>query len=239
MAERLQKIIAAAGICSRRKAEELIKEGRVTVNGLKVTEMGIRIDMQSQVVAVDGKPLEFGAFVYLLMNKPHNMLTTLSDPRGRPTIVDLLRGMKDRVYPVGRLDFDSEGLLLLTNHGELTNRLLHPSYKTSKTYSVKVEGFPTVAKLTEIRTGVKCKGFRAHPAEVRVTKKNRTSSWLEFVLKEGRKHQVKLMCEAIGHPIRRLIRTRISFLSVEGLKPGQVRPLNHGEVTRLLQEAGL
>ncbi|MDD2715935.1 MAG: pseudouridine synthase [Candidatus Wallbacteria bacterium] len=239
MIERLQKIISRAGVCSRRRAEELIAEGKVTVDGLAVTEQGCKADPSVNVISVDGKKLEFQDFVYLLLYKPRNMLTTLDDPRGRPTIMDCLRPVKQRVFPVGRLDFDAEGLIFLTNHGELANRLIHPRYKALKTYQVRVTGHPREEDLDKIRRGIGLPEFKAQPAQIKIIEKNQSTCWLELKISEGKYHQVKLMCEGIGTPVEKIVRTGFAFFTLGGLEPGRFRHLTLIEIERLLKSTGL
>src|SRR5574338_1711151 len=196
MEVRLQKLIAGTGLASRRKAESLISAGRVMVNGKVVTELGTKVDPARDHVKVDGKHLSAAQpFVYLMLNKPKNVVSTLDDPGGRTTVKDYLRGVSVRVFPVGRLDFDSEGLMLLTNHGDLAQALLHPRYHVPKTYLIKLKGVLDDAKIEALERGVKLEdGFTA-PAKVVKVSKAESNSWLEMTIHEGRKHQVKRMIE--------------------------------------------
>ncbi|HEY7838623.1 MAG TPA: pseudouridine synthase [Terriglobales bacterium] len=250
MDERLQKLIAQAGITSRRKAEEMILAGRVTVNGATVATLGAKADSARDRVSVDGKPVHRPAIQhYLLLYKPKGVVTTLSDPEGRPTIREYLRGVRDRLYPVGRLDYNSEGLLLLTNDGELTNRILHASTALPKTYWVKVAGRPTEEQLQRLRKGVVVDGRRTAPAQIRWLAASRASGrerqragvyrtstdnpWLEVVLIEGRYHQIRKMFLIAGHPVEKLKRVAIGPLTIGALKPGHLRPLTDAEVRQL------
>jgi len=235
--ERLQKIIAAAGVASRRKAEELISSGRVQVNGQVVTELGSKADTETDHIRVNGKLLQ-GAqrHVYLLLNKPKGYVTTVSDPENRPTVMDLIRGVKGRVYPVGRLDYASEGLLLLTNDGDLAHRLMKAASHVPKTYVVKVAGTPTEEALAKLRAGVSIatddgKRVRSGPAAVRVVKEA-ANPWYEITLIEGRNRQIRRMFEAVGHHVEKIKRVRYGPLSLD-VPPGEFRPLTGKEVERL------
>ncbi len=234
MKVRLQKLIAGTGIASRRKAEELIAAGRVTVNGKTVTELGTKVDPGHDHVKVDGKHLS-GAqpFVYLMLNKPKHVMSTLDDPGGRTTVKDFLRGVTVRVFPVGRLDFDSEGLMLLTNNGELAQALLHPRYHVPKTYLIKVKGVLTEDEIAQLERGVRLEDGMTSPAVVKKVRKAEANSWLEITIREGRKHQVKRMLESVGHPVIKLIRIRMGPLSVGDLAPGEFRFLTDREANQL------
>src|SRR4029079_2584180 len=209
MEVRLQKLIAGTGLASRRKAEALITAARLMVNGMTVTELGTKVDPERDHVKVDGKHLSAAQpFVYLMLHKPKNVVSTLDDPGGRTTVKDYLQGVTVRVFPVGRLDFDSEGLMLLTNHGDLAQALLHPRYHVPKTYLIKVKGVLDDAKIEALERGVKLEdGFTA-PAKVAKVSKAESNSWLEVTIHEGRKHQVKRMIEAVGHSVIKLTRIR-------------------------------
>jgi 23S rRNA pseudouridine2605 synthase len=233
MQERLQKIIASAGLASRRKAEELIVEGRVSVNGRAVTELGSKADVARDQIRVDGRPLpRSGRHVYLLLNKPPGYVSTVRDPQGRPTVISLLRGVKERVYPVGRLDYHSSGLLLLTNDGELANLLMARASAVPRTYHVKLEGRPQASELERLEQGVVLDGRRTAPARIRLLA-DREKPWYEIVLTEGRYHQVRRMFERIGQGVVKLKRVRVAFLTDEGLAPGHFRHLSPAEVKRL------
>jgi 23S rRNA pseudouridine2605 synthase len=236
-AERLQKIIAAAGIASRRKAEELITGGLVSVNGQVVTELGSKADREHDHIRVNGKLLH-GAerHVYLLMNKPKGYVTTLRDPEGRPTVMDLLRGVGARVYPVGRLDYASEGLLLLTNDGELANRLMKAASHVPKTYMVKVAGNPTGEGLGRLREGISIptdrgRRVRTAPAKIRIIRES-ANPWYEVTLIEGKNRQIRRMFEEIGHHVEKIKRVRYGPLQLD-VHPGKFRKLTIEEVTKL------
>lgn len=234
MEVRLQKLIASTGLSSRRKAETMIASGRVTVNGMVVTELGTKVDPERDHVKVDGKHLTAAQpFVYLILNKPKNVMSTLDDPGGRTTVKDFLRGVSVRVFPVGRLDFDSEGLMLLTNHGDLAQALLHPRYHVPKTYLIKVKGILTDEEIARLERGVRLDDGMTGPACVKKVKKAEQNSWLELTIREGRKHQVKRMLEAIGHVVIKLVRIRMGPLSLGNLDPGEFRFLTDREANAL------
>lgn len=231
---RLQKLIASTGLSSRRKAETLIAAGRVTVNGKVVTELGTKVDPERDHVKVDGKHLTAAQpFVYLVLNKPKNVMSTLDDPGGRTTVKDFLRGVSVRVFPVGRLDFDSEGLMLLTNHGDLAQALLHPRYHVPKTYLIKVKGILTDEEIARLERGIRLEDGMTGPAFVKKVKKAEQNSWLELTIREGRKHQVKRMLEAIGHVVIKLVRVRMGPLSLGTLGHGEFRFLTDREANAL------
>jgi pseudouridine synthase len=234
MAERLQKVLAHAGVASRRACEELIAAGRVRVNGQTVTERGTKVDPIKDVIEVDGRRLRSRVEpVYLVLHKPAGYLSTAHDPEGRPTVLDLVP-RDTRLYPVGRLDVDSEGLLLLTNDGELANWLTHPRYAQEKEYSVLVAGQPTAETLDRLRQGVWLAEEQAvGHAEASTVTVTEQGTWLRVILREGRKRQVRRMLAAVGHPVRRLIRVRIGPLTLGELEPGRWRRLASGEVRKL------
>lgn len=233
MQERLQKIIAAAGLASRRKAEDLIVEGRVTVNGQVITQLGSKADATRDHIRVDGKPLRPpGRHVYLLLNKPPGYVSTVSDPQRRPTVLSLLRGIKERVYPVGRLDYHSSGLILLTNDGELANFLMSRASAVPRTYHVKLEGRPDLRELEKLEQGIVLDGRRTVRARIRLLAE-RDKPWYEITLTEGRYHQVRRMFERVGQGVIKLKRVRLAFLSDAGLAPGRFRHLTPAEVARL------
>lgn len=238
MQERLQKIIAAAGVTSRRKAEEMIRQGLVSVNGQVVTELGSKADAGRDHIRVAGKLLKRGGKrVTLLLNKPEGVVSTVSDPEGRPTVASLLReaGIKDRLYPVGRLDFHSSGLLLMTNDGDLANHLMSRSTAAPRTYHVKLERAPNGADLKKLESGIALDGQRTAPSTIRPLgeKTERDKPWYEITLIEGRYHQVRRMFERIECPVVKLKRVRIASLTAKGLLPGRVRPLSADEIERL------
>lgn len=233
MQERLQKIIAAAGHCSRRRAEELIAAGRVRVDG-HVAELGEKVDAQSSVILIDGKPLQSAEqHVYVLLHKPLGTVTTLSDPEGRPVVTDLVRDLKVRLFPVGRLDINTSGLLLLTNDGALANRLAHPSHQVDKRYLVKVRGQLTDDSRRQLEHGVVLEDGMTAPAKVVNLRVRGGHSWFELIIHEGRNRQVRRMCEALGHQVSRLVRIGYAFLTLDNLAPGQKRLLTDREISRL------
>ena len=235
MKERLQKIISKAGLTSRRHAEKLIIEGRVKVNGAVITSLGFKADPQRDHVRVDGKLIgKVEPKVYLLLNKPRGCVTTLDDPLGRPTIRGFLQGVKRRIKPVGRLDFDSEGLLILTNDGELHQRLAHPRYGVPRTYLVKVKGIPNAKAMRSLRDGVRLDDGVSFPAEVRFVKKLKRNSWLRLTVYEGRNKLIKRMCATIFHPVIRLKRIRFGPLILDDTKPGKYRYLTSREIDELM-----
>ncbi len=236
MEVRLQKAIAAAGVASRRKAEELIRQGRVTINGRVAAEMGLKVDPVRDHVKVDGRHLKPTApKAYVMLNKPGGVLTTLEGPEaeGRLTVRQFLRGVKPRVVPVGRLDYDTEGLLLLTNDGALAQRLLHPRYHVPKTYLVKVSGVLDDAQIRTLEAGVRLEDGLTRPAQVRKVRKTEENSWIELTISEGRTHQVKRMLEAVGHPVLKLKRLRFGPLKLGNLPIGEYRFLTDPEIHRL------
>ena len=240
MEERLQKILAQAGVASRRKAEELILAGRVTVDGAVVRTLGTKCDPNRVKIAVDGKPIaRVEEMYYFLLNKPKGYVSTVSDERGRKTVIDLLPEVGARIYPIGRLDANTEGLLLLTNDGALTNRLLHPSRMIAKAYRAKVSGELDALKLKALRHGVKIDGRDTAPAEVRVFGATDTGlTEVEIVIHEGRNRQVRKMFEAVGCDVKSLKRVRFAELTLDGVKRGQCRALTRAEVERLYALAG-
>jgi len=237
--ERPQKFLAHAGLASRRTCEQWIVAGRVRVNGETVTVLGSQIDPQRDRVEVDGKRVTLPrAHTYWLLNKPTGYVCTARDPQGRPTVLSLVR-TKERLYPVGRLDLDSEGLLLLTNDGELAQRLTHPSFEHEKEYTVWVTGRPTEHALQRLRVGIELEDGPTSPAQVTFLRNESGGAWLRIVIHEGRKHQLRRMCEAVGLPVRRLIRVRMGPLMLGELKPGESRPLTRKEKSLLTKSAGL
>ncbi len=233
--ERIQKIIARAGICSRRKAEILIEEGRVTLNGKRVTEPGTRADIHRDVVKVDGEvvhPLK--KQVYILLYKPLGVVTTKSDEKNRPTVMDLL-GSEERkgLFPVGRLDLNSEGLLLITNDGEFANHMMSPVSHVPKTYLIRVRGVPDERTISRLENGIFLDGVKTRKAKIRMVGHGK-NSWLEVELVEGKKNQLRRMFQKVGHPVVKLKRVRIGNLNAEGLGPGRYRRLSAGEIEALL-----
>ena len=237
MQERLQKLLSQAGIASRRQAEAMITAGRVAVNGAVVTELGTRADPDHDMIVVDGRPLTVTAVKrYILLYKPSGYMTTLKDPEGRPLVIDLLKGIGERVYPVGRLDYNSEGLLLLTNDGDWANRLAHPRYEIDKEYHVRVQGQVTPEQVGRLGAGVTLEDGRTAPATVAVLKESEQNTWISVTIHEGRYRQVRRMCEAVGLSVVRLRRNRYGFLNLAGLNPGEFRELTAEEAKRLAED---
>lgn len=230
--ERIQKVLARAGVGSRRVCDELVAAGRVTVNGV-TAELGRRVDLSADEVAVDGVPVPVAPdLVYYLVNKPSGVVTTASDPQGRPTVLGLVPA-SPRVFPVGRLDFDTEGLIILTNDGALAHRLAHPSHGVAKEYLAEVDGTPGPASLRRLREGVELDDGPSAPAVVGQVAPHA----LRIVIHEGRNRQVRRMLEAVGHPARRLVRTRIGPIADPALRPGRWRPLRTDEVRALYAQS--
>ncbi len=245
MSERLQKILSQAGVASRRLSEELIAQGRVQVNGVTVTELGTKADPDDEI-KVDGRRIQAQKRKrYILLHKPRGYITTRSDPQGRPTVLDLLRGVREYIYPVGRLDYDSEGLILLTNDGELAARLTHPRHEVDKVYEARVRGIPDAHVLERLAKGVTIDDRRTAPAKVRLLDSpNKRASEneqtrIELAIHEGRQRQVRKMFDAVGHPVVRLKRVRIGPIEDPGMPPGHWRDLTPQEIARLQRAAGL
>jgi 23S rRNA pseudouridine2605 synthase len=235
--ERLQKLIAAAGLASRRKAEELITAGRVTLNGAVVTELGTKADTEQDKIAIDGRPLQSReAPLYFLLYKPKGYVTTASDPQGRPTVIDLMRGINARVYPVGRLDYASEGLLLMTNDGALAQKLTKAGSHVEKTYLVKISGKPGEQELARLRDGITIdleggRRVKTSPAKIRLAD-DAPNPWYEVVLIEGRNRQIRRMFDRIGYHVEKIKRIKLGPVRLD-VKPGKFRPLTVKEVARL------
>ncbi|MDB4930243.1 MAG: hypothetical protein JWM10_2727, partial [Myxococcaceae bacterium] len=256
--ERLQKVLARAGVASRRHAEEIITAGRVRVNGKVVTEMGVRVDARRDKVELDGKRLVSEPLVHVVMHKPRGVMTTLSDPEGRPTVADILKNLPARVYPVGRLDFHTSGVMLATNDGDLAQALLHPRKSVPKTYVCKVRGVVTDLQLDKLREGVMLAPSESDPgeaprktlpADVKLLRHtpsmvsdergepiNDGATWMEVTLREGRTRQIHRMAEAVGLFVMRLARLSFAGITAEGLRPGEKRALTDDEVTLLRRE---
>ena len=231
MLERLQKVLAKAGVASRRRAEELIRQGKVRVDGKVVTEMGTKVDPETQNIECEGVALvSREEKVYILLHKPTGYLSTVDDPQGRPIVTDLLKNIKERVYPVGRLDLNTEGALLLTNDGELSQKILHPSHEVNKTYVAKVKGVPGKKKLDALSKGIELEGRKTWPARIKVLKTEAQSTVIQIIIHEGRKRQVRKMFEAIGHPVLALKRTAYGQLELGGLGPGKYRFLTPRDI---------
>ncbi|WP_437693446.1 pseudouridine synthase [Sorangium sp. So ce176] len=239
MEERLQKIIARAGVASRRASEELILAGRVRVNGHVVTELGLKADRQKDRIEVDGKRLVSEVPVYVALHKPRNVVSTLRDPEGRPTVADYVRGTGARLYPVGRLDFATSGILLMTNDGDFANALLHPRGGVPKTYVLKVQGIMSDDDLTPWREGIRLEDGVTLPAEARLLRREGDKTWLEVTLREGRNQQIRRMGEATGWPVMRLARTTFAGVTSEGLRPGEWRALTVDELLHIREAFGV
>ncbi len=236
--ERLQKLLAHAGIASRRKAEELIISGHVSVNGHTVTELGSKADLAVDKVKVDGQVIsEPKHHVYIAFNKPKSVISTVHDPQGRETVMSFFKGMRERIYPVGRLDYASEGLLLLTNDGEFANRLIAPANKVTKTYLVKSNGPLTTEQEETFRRGIPIHGRKTAPAGLKLIKPG-VNPWYEVRLVEGRQNQIRIMFKHSGRLVEKLKRVKIAFLSLDDLKPGAYRTLTRSEVLRFQKLLG-
>jgi 23S rRNA pseudouridine2605 synthase len=233
-AVRLQKLLSRAGIASRRAAEELIRAGHVSVDGRVVTEMGVSINPATSVVKVDGRTVQApAAFSYYVLDKPRHVVCTLADPQGRATVRDLLPAEAGRVYPVGRLDYDAEGVLLLTDDGDLAHRLMHPRFGVERTYHAKVKGRIEDRALERLRTGVYLEDGRAQAEDVRFLRRTSENSWITLTLREGRHHEVKRMCLAAGHPVQKLRRISYAGVGLAGLEPGGIRQMTAAEVAQV------
>ena len=233
---RLQKIISQAGLASRRTAEKLIAEGRVTVNGETVREMGTKADPGRDDIRIDGRRVKSAERLrYILLYKPGGYMTTRSDPQHRRTVMDLLHGVKEYIYPVGRLDYDTQGLLLLTNDGDLAAKLTHPRHEVERTYEAHVAGMPDEEAIERLRRGIPLDGRRTMPADVLLANKGRRdhNGVLLITIREGRNRQVRRMLDAVGHPVQSLRRIRFGPLGIRGLKPGEWRDLTDAEVEKL------
>lgn len=238
--ERLQKVMAAAGIASRRECEKIILAGKVSVNGKVVKELGTKVGPKA-FITVEGKALKKQNKMYILLYKPRGVVTTMNDPQGRKTVADLLGDIAERLFPVGRLDYNTEGLLLLTNDGELTQRLTHPHHEVNKTYSVIVPGIVPQEKLDILRLGVRLEDGLTAPAVVTLLEYDTEKNLTSFTIKihEGRNRQIRRMCDFIGYPVRQLKRTNMANLNLEGLHRGEYRELSIGEVKELLKAVGM
>jgi pseudouridine synthase len=232
--ERLQKILSQAGVASRRASEQLMLDGRVTVNGTAVRELGAKADATRDDIRVDGRRVKIpDRHRYILLNKPAGYVTTRSDPHKRPTVIDLIPDVRDYVYPVGRLDFETEGLLILTNDGDLAARLTHPRHSVARIYEAHVRGVPDTHDLARLAKGVVIEGRRTRPAVVKLLHARSDDATLQITVREGRNRQVRNMCEAIGHPVSSLRRVAVGPIRDPRLRPGRWRDLDAAEVTRL------
>lgn len=231
---RLQKYLAGCGIASRRKAEEIIKQGRVRVDGIVVTTMGIQIDPAKQIISLDGKRVQpENEYVYILLNKPKGYVTTLSDPQGRPIVTSLIKDIPVRIFPVGRLDLDTEGALLLTNDGSLAQKIQHPKFEIHKSYEAKVTGLPNKKKITQLEKGIILEGRKTAPAKIIIKKKLKNSSLIRITIHEGRKRQVRKMFQSIGHPVIQLKRISYGQLHLGSLATGQYKKLTTNDINKI------
>ncbi len=235
MKERVQKIISAAGIASRRHAEKMITDGRVSINNFVVTELGIKADAQKDVIRIDGSIIGVEkTLLYIALHKPAGYITTLDDPEKRPTVIDLLPDVPERVYPVGRLDYDSSGLLLLTNDGDFAQKMQHPRFQTPKVYRVKIQGRLSKEELKQISKGVKLPDGMFKPENIQLEKFNDKSCWIRLTLREGKNRIIRRGFENAGYRVARLVREAIGSLTLEGLKEGEWRHLTTKEIKQLL-----
>lgn len=238
MKERLQKIISAAGIASRRHAEKLIAEGRVSVNSILVREMGVKADAQKDLIRVDGKTISVEKnMLYIALHKPAGYVTTMHDPQQRPTVVDLISDVPERVYPVGRLDYDSEGLLLLTNDGDFAQKMQHPRFQMPKVYRIKIQGRLSKEELKQLGRGIKLEDGVFKPENLQIEKFNDKSCWLRLTIREGKNRIIRRGFEVAGHRVARLIRESLGDLSLGSLKEGCWRHLTKKEIVHLLNNA--
>ncbi|WP_025028029.1 pseudouridine synthase [Caldalkalibacillus mannanilyticus] len=233
--ERLQKVLAHAGVASRRKCEEFIINGRVKVNGQVVLDLGTKVDPQQDRIEVDGTPIHSEKMAYYLFYKPTGVITSVTDTHGRKVVTDFFQEIPERIYPVGRLDNDTSGLLIMTNDGDLAYRLMHPSFTIDKIYLATVEGIPSSQKLKQLEKGVLLEDGWTSPAVAEIVEKRSqpTESVIRLTIHEGRKRQVRRMCQHIGHTVKKLHREKYGFLTLKGLKKGEYRELSSEEVTRL------
>lgn len=232
--ERLQKVMAHAGVASRRKCEEYIQAGRVRVNGRIVTELGVKVDPRKDKIEFDGRRIVREKAAYYVFHKPRGMVSTLSDPEGRPSLSKVIAKLDESVYPVGRLDYHTSGVLLLTNDGSFTDGLLRPKKGVPKTYLVKIKGGIGIDALGKLRQGVVLDdGYKTRPAEVFVHRSEQRTTWLSITLKEGKNRQIHRMCDAVGHRVMRLVRQSFAGVSADGLRPGDIRPLGERELEQI------
>ncbi|MCP4715957.1 MAG: rRNA pseudouridine synthase [Deltaproteobacteria bacterium] len=240
MKERIQKLMARAGLASRRRSEQFIREGRVAVNGTVVTELGDKADWSKDTIEVDGCPLmQAQDKVYILLHKPHGYITSLNDPQERPTIAKLVDNIPERIFPVGRLDYDTEGLLVLTNDGSFAHIMQHPRHNIKRTYLVKVKGLPSRRKIESLKKGMHIDGVKTNKVGLRLMKRTKQNSWFEVVLKEGRYHQIKNMFKNAGHAALRIKRTRFGPLRLDDLPTGEYRFLRKEEIEEIKESGRL
>jgi len=238
VAERLQKFLARAGVASRREAEKLIVSGRIAINNRTVTALGTKVDADKDLVTWDGRLVSPPSQLsYFILYKPTGVVTTLDDPKHRPTVADLIRSLDVRVFPVGRLDYNAEGALLLTNDGELAQRLMHPKFSVARLYLAKVRGAPSEQSLARLKAGVRLEDGIASAQTAEVYRRVERNCWLKLIVLEGRAHLIKRLCAAVGHPVQRLFRPTHGGISAEGLQPGELRALSRQEVSTLRQVA--
>lgn len=239
MLERLQKVLAEAGVASRRKSEEMIRAGRVEVNGQTVRDMGVKVDPKQDAIKVDGRPIRQEKKVYVLFNKPKGVITSASDPEGRKTVASFFTNIRERIYPVGRLDYDTEGLLLLTNDGEFAHLLTHPRHHVPRTYLATVKGVPHGTKLDKLRSGVELEDGLTSPAEAEYydIDPDKNETIVQVTIYEGRNRQVRRMFEAIGHPVQKLKRIKFGPILLAGVPRGKYRHLTAEEIKELRAEA--
>lgn len=239
--ERLQKVLAHAGVASRRAAEQMILDGRVKVNGTVIRQLGTKVDPDKDHILVDDKGIQKEVKRTFLFFKPLGVITTMSDPRGRRTVADFFEEVAERLYPVGRLDYNTDGLLLMTNDGELAKRLAHPRYEIDKTYTAVVRGIPTEDDLDKLRAGIPLEDGMTAPAllDFIYQDQQKREAKIEITIHEGRNRQVRRMFEYIGYPVKRLRRTKVGFLTLKGLRKGEYRELTAGELKRMYQLLGM
>lgn len=236
---RLQKYLASCGLASRRKCEVYILEGKVTVNGEVIDTLGTQVE-EGDEVCFEGKPVQMKEdYVYYILNKPVGYVTTVQDERGRETVLDIMKDVETRIFPVGRLDYNTSGLLILTNDGELTYGLTHPKHHVNKTYEVKVRGKISEKSVRQLQSGVIIDGRKTYPAEVEIIKQTDKNSWIRLTIHEGRNRQVRKMCEVVGHQVVSLCRTSIGDIQMKGLAIGSYRPLKSEEISYLRRIAGI
>ena len=235
---RLQKVLAEIGLASRRQSEEMIREGRVTVNG-RAARIGEKVDPSRDHIKVDGRRVALPSEkLYLLLHKPKNTVTTLEDPEGRPTVLSLVKEKRARLFPVGRLDYDAEGFLLLTNDGDLAHRLSHPSFRIPRTYRVKVKGKPSPEEIRKLSRGISLEDGPTAPCRITFLRETRENAWMEMTLREGRNRQVKRMWEKMGYPVLKLKRVSFAGLALGNLQPGEYRALGPKELEKIRRMTG-